>query len=80
MGKCENEINNNNSDSENNGNNNINDDMHVKHAQDNDNTNIKESKSSVVLPFKEGTLVTLRRLLNKAGVKVAGIQTTHRLN
>ncbi|VDQ13405.1 unnamed protein product [Trichobilharzia regenti] len=63
--KCKARIDNDSSDSDNNNNNdkdinnnhnnnnsNINDDVHVKHAQDN--ANNKESKSSVVIPYKEG--------------------------
>ncbi|CAH8874619.1 unnamed protein product [Trichobilharzia szidati] len=70
VGKCKNKINNESSD-------NNNDDMHVKHAQDN--THNKESKSSVVIPYKEGTSETLRRIPNNAGRNKSDIQT-HKLN
>ncbi|VDQ05177.1 unnamed protein product [Trichobilharzia regenti] len=53
-------INNINNDNNNNSDNNINDD-----------TNNKESKSSTVIPYKEGTSEALRRILNKAGIKKA---------
>ncbi|CAH8871691.1 unnamed protein product [Trichobilharzia szidati] len=44
--------------------------MHVKHAQDNDNTNNREYKSSILLPYKEETSETLRGILNNSEVKV----------
>nr|CAH8868918.1 unnamed protein product [Trichobilharzia regenti] len=75
VGKCKNKINNDSSDSDNNT------DMHVKHAQDNDNTNHKDSKSSLVIPYKEGTSETTSRwrILNNAGRNKSSIQT-HKLN
>ncbi|VDQ15033.1 unnamed protein product [Trichobilharzia regenti] len=74
VGKCEHKIDNNSSDGDNNDII-INDGMHVKRVQDNDNTSIREYKSPVVLPYKEGTSEALLKILNKAGIKVAGIQT-----
>ncbi|VDQ09060.1 unnamed protein product [Trichobilharzia regenti] len=60
VGKCKNKINNDSRDSDNNnGDNNIN---------INDDTKNKESKSSVVIPYKEATSeTTIRRILNKVG-------------
>nr|CAH8838685.1 unnamed protein product [Trichobilharzia regenti] len=37
----------------------------------NNNINKKEYKSSTVIPYKEGTSETLRRILNKIGIRVA---------
>ncbi|CAH8826047.1 unnamed protein product [Trichobilharzia szidati] len=75
--KCKNKINNDSSDSDNNNNND--NDNSDNNNNINDDTNNKESKSSVVIAYKEGTSEALRRILNKARIKVAGIQT-HKLN
>ncbi|VDQ01043.1 unnamed protein product [Trichobilharzia regenti] len=85
VSKCKNKINNDNRDSNDNNNNNDNnsDNNNGNNNSDNNNindgTNNKESKSSTVIPYKEETSEALRRILNKAGIKVAGIQT-HKLN
>ncbi|VDQ01256.1 unnamed protein product [Trichobilharzia regenti] len=65
--KSKNKINNDSSDIDNSNINNNNDDMHVLYAQESDNINNRESKSSVEIPYKEGTSETLRRILNSAG-------------
>nr|CAH8848604.1 unnamed protein product [Trichobilharzia regenti] len=82
--KCKNKINNDSSDSDDNNNysnnNNDNNNNNSDNNNINDDTNNKESELSVVIPYKEGTSKTLRRILNKAGIKVADIQTNHKLN
>ncbi|VDP97693.1 unnamed protein product [Trichobilharzia regenti] len=86
--KCKNKINNDSSDSDDNNNNNNNNDNtnnDNNNSDNNNNNNInddtdnKESKSSVVIPYKGGTSETLRRILIKAGIRVAAIQT-HKVN
>nr|CAH8824161.1 unnamed protein product [Trichobilharzia regenti] len=73
--KCKNKINNDSTDSDNNDTKN---NMHVKYAHDN--TNNKESKSSVVIPYKKGTSETLRRILNMAGRNKSGCHSNHPQN
>ncbi|VDQ12065.1 unnamed protein product [Trichobilharzia regenti] len=75
QGCCKTKINNDSSSS----NNNINDNNNSDNNNINDDTNNKEFKSSVIIPYEEGTSETLSRILNKAEIKVAGIQT-HELN